>query len=262
MRDRLARHWPEYVMEAAGLGIFMFLAAGFTVLLEHPASPIRQACASALIRRGLMGMAMGATAVAIIYSPMGQRSGAHINPATTLMFYRLGRIHLVDAVSYMVAQFLGGWIGILVAAALLSPWVEAPAVHFVATVPGMWGSAAALVAEAMMTFVLMTVVLRVSNSARWSGYAGLASGVLVALYITVEAPISGMSLNAARTLGPALLAGETDSLWIYFVGPTAGMLIAAELFVRTRGLGRVFCAKLHHGASARCIFNCRFAEIS
>lgn len=261
MRERIGEHWPEYLIEAASLGIFLMLAAGFTVLLEHPASPVRQSIDNAVARRSLMGLAMGITAMAIIYSPMGQRSGAHINPAATLMFYRLGRVHAVDAVGYMAAQFAGGMLGILVAATLLSPWVAAPTVHFAATVPGVWGSLPALAAEAVMTFVLMTIVLHVANRPRWSRYAGVATGALVAIYITVEAPVSGMSLNAARTLGPALLAGEVDSLWIYFVGPTIGMLMAAELYVRTRGLGRVFCAKFHHGATTPCIFNCRFAEI-
>jgi aquaporin Z len=82
-------------------------------------------------------------------------------------------------------------------------------------------------------------------------------------YITLEAPISGMSMNPARSLGPALWsgAGAIAPLWIYFAAPAIGMLSAAELFVRTRGLSAVFCAKLHHHTRARCIFHCRFSEL-
>ena len=162
----------------------------------------------------------------------------------------------------MLAHFLGGAIGIGIAALLLAPWVASPSVRYVATVPGPAGTIAALAAECVITFVLMTVVLHVSNHPRWSRYTGLCAGALVALYITVEAPISGMSMNPARSLGPALLAHEIGSLWIYFAGPLIGMLAAAELFVRTRGLEHVFCAKLHHHTSARCIFRCRFPELT
>jgi aquaporin Z len=106
--------------------------------------------------------------------------------------------------------------------------------------------------------VLMTVILHVSNHTHWSRYTGVCAGLLVATYITIEAPISGMSMNPARSLGPALLSGAIGPLWIYFAAPAIGMLSAAELFVRTRGLGAVFCAKLHHHTAARCIFHCRF----
>jgi aquaporin Z len=67
-----------------------------------------------------------------------------------------------------------------------------------------------------------------------------------------------MSLNPARSLGPALLAGELDTFWIYLAAPLAGMLLAADVFVRARSLDAVACAKLHHHTAARCIFHCRF----
>ena len=258
MRDRLWRHWPEYLMEAAGLGLFMIVAAACASILEHPASPVRQAVPDPLLRRVLMGVAMGATSIALVYSPMGARSGAHLNPATTLTFYRLGRVHSVDAAAYVVAQCAGGLVGIGVAALLLSPWIAAPSVHYVATSPGPWGTLAALGAEVGITFVLMTVVLHVSNHPRWSPYTGLCAGGLVCLYIALEAPVSGMSLNPARSLGPAILTREFGTLWIYGAGPLTGMLLAAEAFVRGFGLGAVRCAKLHHHTAARCIFHCRF----
>jgi aquaporin Z len=256
---RLREHWPEYGLEALGLGLFMLAAAAFATLLEHPDSPLRAAVSHALPRRVLMGTAMGLTAMTLIYSPLGARSGAHLNPATTIAFLRLERLHAVDALAYVVSQFAGGLAGIALAAALLAPWIGAPSVRYVATVPGeMWGVAAAFVAEGVITFVLMTVVLHVSNHARWSRYTGACAGLLVALSITVEAPISGMSMNPARSLGPALLSGDLGPLWIYFVAPAIGMLSAAELFVHTRGPGAVRCAKLHHHSPARCIFHCRF----
>src|SRR5262249_4581880 len=135
-RDALSRHWPEYLMEAAGLGIFMLSACVFAALLEHPGSPIHQAIASPLARRALMGVAMGLTAAGIIYSPWGQQSGAHLNPAVTLAFLRLGKIAPWDAAFYVLAQFAGGIGGVAFAVATLGAAVRHPSVHYVATTPG------------------------------------------------------------------------------------------------------------------------------
>jgi aquaporin Z len=248
--------WRAYAIEMLALGCFMVSALTVTVILEHPASPVRHALPDAVVRRGLTGIAMGLTAAAIVYSRWGRRSGAHINPAVTFTFWRLGKIAPRDAVLYVVAQFAGGLGGVLLVAAAVRPIVADPAVNYVGTMPGPAGVAAALAGEAVISFGLMLTILTVSNSRRLAGYTGVAAACLVALYITIEAPLSGMSMNPARSLGPALVAGSMSSIWIYFVAPLAGMLLAAELFVRRRGVQAVLCAKLHHPASGPCHFNC------
>jgi aquaporin Z len=257
---RTFEHWPEYVMEAVCLGIFMVSAAGFATLLQHPLSPLAGWTASPLLQRIPMGVAMGLTLIAIIYSPLGGRSGAHMNPAVTLTFFRLGKVASADAVAYVASQFTGGFAGIVVADWLFRRLPEHPAVNYAATVPGMRGAIVAFVAEIAISFGMMLMVLSVSNTPRLARFTGLAAGLLVACYITLEAPLSGMSMNPARTFGPALLSGTVRSLWIYFTGPLAGMLLAAEIFVRRRGMRRVRCAKLHHPLNVRCIFNCGFME--
>lgn len=103
----LRRHWPEYLMEAWGLGTFMISAGLVVALLEYPGSPLHQMLPDAHLHRGLIGVAMGLTAVGIIYSPWGQQSGAQINPAVTLTFLRLGKIAPLDALFYILAQFKG-----------------------------------------------------------------------------------------------------------------------------------------------------------
>jgi aquaporin Z len=128
------------------------------------------------------------------------------------------------------------------------------ATNFAATLPGRHGVAVAFAAEVLITFVLMSVILRVSNHPARARLTGVCAGALVALYITVEAPISGMSMNPARTLGSALFARDWTALWLYFVAPPLGMLLAAEVYLRRRGPGAVFCAKLHHDNARRCIF--------
>ena len=91
MYRAVRQHWPEYLMEAALLGLFMISVGAFTILLEHPASSIHMSLRSPLLRRALGGLAMGLTAIALIYSPWGRQSGAHFNPAVTMTFYRLKR---------------------------------------------------------------------------------------------------------------------------------------------------------------------------
>src|SRR5947199_287880 len=91
-----AIHWPEYLIEATCLGLFMLSVCVFGTLFEHPGSPIRQAIGDPLLRRIPMGLAMGLTAIALIYSPFGKRSGAHMNPAVTLTYARLGKITRLD----------------------------------------------------------------------------------------------------------------------------------------------------------------------
>jgi aquaporin Z len=260
--DALSRHWPEYLMEAAELSLFMISACFFGVLLEHPDSPVRQAIADPLIRRILMGLAMGGSAMAIIYSPWGQRSGAHFNPAVTLTFFRLGKVERWDAIYYILAQFVGGIAGVYIATLFLRERVAHPAVQFVATLPGMRGEAAAFFAELAITFLLMSVVLRASNSQPLTRWTGLFAGALVCLYISFEAPVSGMSMNPARTFGSAFFARIWTALWIYFTAPPLGMLMAAELYLRQKGLHSVFCAKLHHCNSKRCIFRCNFGSLA
>lgn len=246
-------HWPEYGIEAALLGLFMISACGFTVLLEHPGSPIYQAIPSPFVRRLLIALAMGATAIALIYSPWGQRSGAHFNPAATLAFFRLGKVAPRDATAYVLAQFVGGALGVVLSGAALGPLLAHEQVRYAVTIPGPYGVAAAWSAELAITFVLMSVILVVSNSGL-ARYTGLFAGALVATYITLEAPISGMSMNPARTLASALGAHDWTALWVYFTAPPLGMLAAAEVYVRRRGREAVFCAKLHHDNDKPCLF--------
>jgi len=258
MTATLKRHWPEYLIEAAALGLFMVAATVFTLMLEHPASPVRQAMPSAFARRMLMGLAMGGTAVALIYSPWGRRSGAHMNPAVTLTFMRLGKIDPTDAIFYMAAQFAGGLTAVLLVAAAARGALGHPAVNYAATLPGPSGLAVAFAAEVAISFGLMLAVLAISNSRGFGHLTGLAAGLLVASYITFEGPLSGMSMNPARTVASAIPAMATTALWIYFVAPVLGMLLAAQTYVAARGARAVACAKLHHDRVARCIFRCGY----
>ena len=139
-------------------------------------------------------------------------------------------------------------------------FVADPSVNYVATLPGEAGIVWAFVAEVLISFGLMLTVLHVSNNKRLNRYTAYFAGSLVAIYITFEAPLSGMSMNPARSLGSALPGGIWDGLWIYFIAPPIGMLAAAQVYLRRHGVARVYCCKLHHENGKRCIFRCRYDQ--
>ncbi len=249
-----ALHWTEYAFEGLALGLFMVSACGFGVLLFHPASAVVRAIPDEPVRRVLMGLAMGGTAILNFYSPWGRRSGAQMNPAVTLTFFRLGRMPGRDAVGYVAGQFAGGLLGVVLAAALLTAWIADPAVNFVVTVPGRWGVAAAWLGELVISFLMMLMVLTVASVPRLARFTGLCAGAMVATYIALESPISGMSMNPARTLASAIPALHWSALWVYFTAPLAGMLLAVEVRpLLGRGIDRV-CGKMHHDPDYRCLF--------
>ncbi len=258
--NALRRHYPEYLMEAAGLGLFMISASVVTAILEHPASPIHQVISDSGLRRLMIGIAMGLTAIAIIYSPWGKQSGAHINPVVTLTFLRLGKVKRVDAFFYIVAQFVGGWLGVLLAARILGDAIAHPTVGYIVTVPGAGGAGIAFLAELIISFGVMMMILVVSNTPKLERFTGLFAGILIATYITLEAPLSGMSMNPARTLASAIPAHNWTAIWVYFTAPLGGMLSASEVYVRLKGRNAVRCAKLHHHSNKRCIFRCGYRE--
>jgi aquaporin Z len=259
MLRALKEHWPEYFCEAAELGLFMISASLFTMLLWHPSSPVRNLIPDPFVRRMLTGMAMGGTAIALVFSPLGKRSGAHFNPAVTLTFWRLGKVKNWDAVFYIIAQFIGAIGGVFAVTLFAREALSHPTVNYAATLPGMQGVIVAFVAEFVIAFVLMSVVLRVSNTPHLARYTGLFAGALVATYITLESPLSGMSMNPARSFGSAFVGHLWMGLWIYFTAPVLAMQLAAVLYIR--GKRTVYCAKYHHYNRHRCIFNCRFPEL-
>ncbi len=240
-------------MEAAELGLFMISACAVVAAFEHPSSPLSSRIASETLRRVLVGVAMGLTAIALVYSPWGKRSGAHFNPAVTLAFWRLGKIDPWDALFYGCFQAVGAVAGVALSVALLGSHVIGDArVNYVATLPGAYGTLAAFFSEVGISFGLMSVVLFASNDERLAPLTGVLAGALVAIYIAIEAPVSGMSMNPARSLAPAVVGNLWAALWVYFVAPPIGMLAAAEL--RLLNARRVECAKLHHRNHYRCIF--------
>jgi aquaporin Z len=236
--ESLRRHWPEYLMEAAALGIFMVSAGVFTTLLEYPRSLVHLAIPNADLRRAMIGVAMGGTAAGLIYSPWGKRSGAHMNPAITAAFLRLGKIPLWDALFYVVFQFAGGLAGVLLTACALGAWFTGAPVNYVATVPGPKGELPAFAGELAIGLIMMAMIVYVSNKPPIARWTGLFAGLLIACFVGLE----------------ALPSGIWTALWIYFTAAPLGMLLAAQGYLMAKGADSVECCKLHHRSDHPCIF--------
>jgi aquaporin Z len=246
----LREHWRHYAIEAWGLGMFMFVAGAMAALLGRFSFPPLEA-------RVLFGAAMGTTVMALAYSPWGARSGAHMNPSLTIAYAWLRKLAPWDATFYIVAQFAGGFAGLACAALIFGAALTAPPTESIVTKPGAAGISAAFAAEAAMTFILMTVILYVSNARpQIARFTAVCSGILVATFITLEAPISGMSLNPARTFASSIVANDWTAAWLYLVAPPLGMLAAAFVYTRLHGSKAVKCGRLHHASKFHCIFRC------
>lgn len=227
--EALKQHWPRYVMEGAQLGIFMIVTLYLTLALEHPTSPLRRALPSALLRRMVMGLGIGGAVVLLIYCDWGRLSGAQFNPSVTLAFLSLGRIEPWDAFFYVLAQFIGGWLGLTIAVLPVRRAAARKQVNVVLTQPGELGTFNAFVAEFCISFVLMFSLLQVFHEQSLKPWIGFVAGLLLWSFISFEAPLSGMSLNPARSAASALVARDSKGLWIYLVAPPLAMLLAAQL---------------------------------
>ncbi len=225
-------NWKIYSYEALALGLFMVSACGFTIIIEHPDLWVKNNIESAIFRRFLIGSAMGLTAILLINSKFGKASGAHMNPAVTIASWQLDQIKTHDAIFYIIFQFIGGILGVLLFKIFFFAYISNPAINFVVTIPSVSEDSIlkAFVAEFLISFVMLLSVLIISNISNFSKYTGYFVGLLLVIYITFEAPISGMSINPARTLGSAISSGNYNSIWLYFIAPVFGMSLAGIFF--------------------------------
>jgi len=230
MKASWKKNYIHYLQEALGLAIFMISACFFGALLEAKNSGVHLAITDSFTRMLLMGILMGATALFIFYSPFTAPSGSHINPAVTLSFLRLGKMCPWDALFFIIFQFIGGTLAVYIMQELLGKSLTAPPVNSVATVPGK-GILLALITEFLTAFITMTVVLFTSHHNSLKKYTRIFSGCLVCCWVVIAGPISGFSMNPARTFASALPAHTWTAIWIYMTVPIIAMLTATECFM-------------------------------
>ena len=220
----------RYFYEALGLGLFMFSAGFFDMLIENPDLSIRHQLNSDLLRRFLIGLTMGLTALFIFTSKFGKESGAYINPSVTLVRYYLQNINFRDSIFYIIFQFVGGAFGMYLVYFIFPELIRHPSVNFIVTKPKDGGVLTAFIFEFAISFFLIVAVLFMEESKRWSHYTPYVVSILIVLYITFESPYSGMSMNPARTFASALVANQWDNFWLYCLAPSLGMLSGGAIF--------------------------------
>ena len=216
--------WIRVIIEFVGTAVLVLVAAGSGVINQYVAgTPISRTAAV---------VAPGAVVMAMIYA-WGPLSGLHINPAVTLAFTARGTFRRAWVLPYLVAQLAGA-----VAAAwflqVMFGHVAAGGNYPIATPGGTWRS---FVMETVLTAILVSVILNTATGYRSIGHnAALAVGATVALLGLFASPISGASMNPARTLGPDIVANDYDGWWVYLAGPALGALLAVALIGLVRGL--------------------------
>ena len=184
--------------------------------------------ALAIGQANLVGVALAHGLVIVTFAyAYGHLSGTHINPAVTLGLLIAGEIEFVAAIGYWVVQFLGGILGALVLNAVLPN----PGDLGVTILSEGVGSGQGLVVEIVLTFFLVNTIFNTAVSGKAGNLAGLAIGLTLVLAILMGGPLTRASLNPARTLGPAIVSGNYADIWLYFVGPFVGAILAALLYI-------------------------------
>jgi aquaporin NIP len=208
---------------AEGLAAFALVFAGCGAIVANTVH------AGALGGIGVSAT-FGLVIMAMVYAT-GHLSGAHVNPAVTVAFTLTRHFPLRDALAYVAAQLLGASVGAFV---LLAAWADKPA-RLGATVPTV-GAGTALLYEVVLSALLMFVIVAVATDTRAVGAAAaLAIGGTVGLDALFGGPITGASMNPARSFGPALASGTWTDFWIYVVGPVAGAALGALAYQLVRG---------------------------
>jgi aquaporin Z len=248
-------HWPEYGSELLGTAFLVFIALSAVTFNFGSGSPLAIVLPNSSVRRLITGLVLAGCGPLMAISPPGKLSGAHINPAVSLAFWLQGKMHQHDLVGYIASQFLGAALGAGLAVLL---WRKrAASVHNGVTAPGVgypiWS---VFLIEMGCTCLLVLAIFLFVSSHCLMHWTPLMSWLLVALIYWQAAPISGSSLNPARSFGPALVSWFWCDQWVYYLASPIGALLAVVLFrsLSLVGINDVLTAKMFHAPRYRCIF--------
>jgi len=236
-----------FLSELIGTAVLVFVGLSLVIFMFGTGSPMSRVIPNEAVRRFITGFLFGTTGALIAISHIGRVSGAHINPAVSLGFCFMGKLDRGLTAGYILAQLIGAVLG---AMPLLIWGAMGRSVTFGATAPGSgYSTTAALAGEIATTFVMVTLLCVFLGFRELRRFTPALFPPLYAAMVCLEAPISGTSTNPARSLGPAVISGEWQSWWIYWVGPVLGMLLA--IIVASRLADRIEVAKLYHFDSDR-----------
>jgi aquaporin Z len=248
-------------MEGAEIAVLMLSTCVCGTLLYSSDSPLNFLGLQQVSRSFLMGIGVAITTFLIVLSPFGRRTGAHLNPAVTLSFFWLRRVHRWDAACYVVAHFAGAVFGVLIARQVLGSRLSDPPVRYLVTLPGIYGSPVAFLCEFLLSASLMGAVLYGSNHRLSFRFTPVFVALLTVSYYALSSSISGFSVNPARSFSSALFAWIWQGIWIYFLAPAVGMLTVAAIYIRILGPNSVYCAKVFHDLRSTCPFPCHFERM-
>ena len=247
MKSRAVLPWQIFVAELVGTALLVLVGLSLVIVMFGEGSPIPRVVPSEGWRRLITGFLFGTTGALIALSPVGVRSGAHINPVVTLAFRLMGKLDLPTALGYIVAQLSGAVLGAL---PLLAWGGMGRSVAFGATLPGAgYATQTVLLGEVITTFTMVTLLSVFLGFRRLRPFTPALFPFLYAVMVYAESPVSGTSTNPARSLGPAIVSGQWDGWWIYWAGPIAGSVaacLACSALAR-----RITVAKLYHFDSDR-----------
>jgi aquaporin Z len=241
------------------LGTLLLVLGGTTAVVAGfaSASPLAHHLHGTHLRLLVVGFFFAGSGAAVTISPIGRRSGAHLNPAVTLAFFLKRHVSWHDLIGYVVAQLTGATAGAGLAVAIWRRHDSSPPVHYAITTPGHGVSVlTALVVEAAMTASLVLVIFGMLSSPRTARWTPLAVWVLVTVLVWRVATITGTSLNPARSLGPDWVAGYSTDAWVYVVAPLAGAALAVAGWDATTSR-RVLTAKLFHDSRYASVLKTR-----
>ena len=239
--------WQVFLSELVGTALLVLVGLSLVILMFGDGSPVASALPSEGWRRLITGFLFGTTGALIALSPVGKRSGAHINPVVTMAFRLMGKLDLRTAVGYVVAQLAGAVLGSL---PLLVWGAMGRSVAFGATLPGAgYGTGTVLLGEVTTTFSMVTGLCLFLGFHRIRPFTPAMFPFLYAVMVYAESPVSGTSTNPARSLGPAIVSGQWDGWWIYWVGPIVGSVAAC--LACSALAKRITVAKLYHFDSDR-----------
>lgn len=247
-------HWPEYGAELLGTAFLLFVGVSAVIFDFDKSFPLAHLLPNKSIRLLITGLLFSGSGSLVAISPLGKLSGGHINPAVTLAYWVQGKLHHFDLGGYILGQLLGATIGIVL---VVLVWRgHAASVNDGATVPGagypLW---IVFLAETSLTFLLILSIFLFTSSHRLMHWTPLMVWLLIGVMVCLEAPISGTSLNPARSFGPALVSWFWYDHWLYWVAPSLGALLAVAAFrLLMVGERDVLTAKLFHVPHYRSVF--------
>jgi aquaporin Z len=239
--------WRLFWAEFLGVALLLLAGLSLVIFMFGEGSPMAILIPSVVLRRVITGFIFGGFGSLISITRLGRESGAHINPAVTMVFRLFLKIDTRTFLIYIVAQFMGAVVGCLP----LLAWGEmGRSISFGATIPGEgYSTLEVVLGEVLTTFTLVSLLSIFIGFRKLRPYTPAISPILYAIMVPLEAGISGTSTNPARSFGPAVISGIWQDWWIYLVGPCCGAFLASIVFSFLAK--KITVAKLYHFDSDR-----------